>query len=155
VSRRDRSAGRNTIGALSDPAIISTLTGWLEASGARELEILTEDGGALKIVLSPGARSAHALETAPEVRATLPEGCAIKAPMAGFFRSTHPGGADASPLASEGRAVEAGAIVGFVEVGPLLLPVTAPEGFVVAEIHARTGDLVGYGDAILTTESTR
>ena len=155
MSRRDRSASKNTIGDLSDPALISTLTGWLEASGAGELEILTEGGEALKIVLGPAAHSAHASEAAPQLRAILPEGRAVKAPMAGLFRSTHPGSADASPLAEEGRAVEAGAIVGFIQVGPVLLPVTAPEASAVAEVHARTGDLVGYGDAVFTTEPSR
>jgi len=155
VSRRDRSAGKNTIGELSDPALISTLTDWLEASGARELEILTEAGEALKIVLGSGARSAHAHETAPKVRPTLPEGRSVKAPMAGLFRSAHPGSADASPLAEKGRAVEAGAIIGFIEVGPVLLPVTAPEASVVAEVHAHAGDLIGYGDAVFATEPCR
>lgn len=155
MSRRDRSAGKNTIGDLSDPALISTLTGWLEASGARELEILIEGGEALKIVLGSGTRLAYASEAALKVSATQPKGRAIKAPMAGVFRSTHPGSPDTSPLAEQGLAIEAGAIVGFVEVGPVLLPVTAPEASVVAEVHACTGDLIGYGDAVFTTEPSR
>lgn len=154
MPRRNRSAGKNAIGDLSDPVLISTLSGWLEESGARELEILTDDGDALKIVLDPGARSARMQGDGPDMVETRTEGCAVKAPIAGVFRGRHPC-ADAPPLAAEGDAVEADAVVGFVEVGPLLLPVIAPETAVVAKVHARAGDLVGYGDVILTMEPVR
>jgi acetyl-CoA carboxylase biotin carboxyl carrier protein len=151
VPRRDRSA--NT--SFSDPDLVARLTSWLEASGASELEITTQDGRALKIVLGDGPRPAP-VHNAVAVPAEMPEpaGRPIKAPIAGVFRDRHPA-ADASPLAGEGRALDAGAVVGFVEVGPMLLPVSAPETAVVAEVLACAGDLVGYGDIILTTEPAR
>lgn len=154
MARRDRSTGRNTIGDLADPALISTLTGWLESSGVRELEIATPDGGVLKIVLDAGARPAVVAEPAA-IPAARPQGRAVKAPMAGFFRDRHPAAPETGPLAGEGRAFEDGAIVGFVEVGPVLLPVTAPDAGVAGEIHAHAGDLIGYGDAVLTMEPSR
>jgi acetyl-CoA carboxylase biotin carboxyl carrier protein len=143
VSRRDRSVSAS----FSDPDVVATLTGWLEAAGARELEITTQDGQALKIVLGEAAVPA-------EMRVPEAAGQPVKAPIIGFFRDGHPA-AEASRLSSEGRTLEAGAIVGFVEVGPVLLPVVAPEAAVVTEVLARAGDLVGYGDIILTTESAR
>lgn len=149
MARRDRSTGRNTIGDLSDPALISTLTGWLQNSGASALEIATPDGGVLKIVLEAGTPAVRLAEAAPEI----PAGCTVKAPMAGLFRDRHPAGA--GPLAAAGGALEAGAVVGFVEVGPLLLPVIAPEAGTVADIHARAGELIGYGNAVLTMEPVR
>lgn len=155
MARRDRSTGRNTIGDLSDPALISTLTGWLEGSGASSLEITTPDGGALKIVLDAGAHAVRVAETTPETPAGGPEGRAVKAPMAGLFRDRHPDSSEAGPLAGEGRALDAGAVAGFIEVGPVLLPVVAPEAGVIAAIHARAGELVGYGDAVLTMEPSR
>ena len=155
MSRRDRSADTSKIGDFSDPDLVATLTGWLEASGASELEITTQDGKALKIVLGAGPRPMP-LHNATVVPVEMPEpaGRPVKAPIAGLFRDRH-SAAEASPLSGEGRALEAGAIVGFVEVGPVLLPVVAPEAAVVAEVLARTGDLVGYGDTILTTEPVR
>jgi acetyl-CoA carboxylase biotin carboxyl carrier protein len=152
VARRDRSTGRNTIGDLSDPALISTLTGWLEGSGASALEITTPDGGVLKIVLETGTRAVRVAEVAPERPTGRPEGRALKVPMAGLFRDRHPAAFEAEPLAGEGRALEAGALAGFVEIGPVLLPVIASEAGVIGEIHARTGDLIGYGDTVLMME---
>ncbi|WP_411036869.1 hypothetical protein [Shinella sp. BYT-45] len=151
MARRDRSTGRNTIGDLSDPALVSTLTGWLESSGASALEITTPDGGALKIALSAGMRSVRAAEAVSEA----PGGRAVKAPMAGLFRDRHPCAPEAVPLAGEGGMLEAGSLAGFVEIGPMLLPVIAPEAGIVAKIHARAGELIGYGDAVLTMEPAR
>lgn len=151
MARRDRSTGRNTIGDFSAPALISTLTGWLESAGVSALEITAPDGGVLKIALDAGARAVHVAETP----SAPPQGRAVKAPMAGLFRDRHPAATEAGPLAGEGRALEAGAPVGFVGVGPVLLPVFAPEAGVVGSVHARAGALVGYGDAILTMEPSR
>ncbi|CAK7259888.1 MULTISPECIES: hypothetical protein [unclassified Shinella] len=155
MARRDRSTGRNTIGDLSDPALISTLAGWLEGSGANALEIVTPDGGGLKIVLAAGARAVRIAETVPEAPAVRPEGHAVRAPMAGLFRDRHPAAMETGPLAGAGRALEAGAIAGFVEVGPVLLPVIASKAGMVGEIHARADGLIGYGDAVLTMEPSR
>ena len=152
--KRDRAPGAGAIGDFSDPALISTLSEWLEASGARELEIATADGRALKIVLGAGPSPAGPREK-PVVPAVPPaERHAVKAPVAGRFRDRHPS-AEVVPLAGKGGRLEAGALVGFVEIGPVLLPVRANETAIVAEIHVRAGDLVGYGDAILTTEAKR
>lgn len=150
MAKRDRSAGRNTIGDFSDPALISTLTGWLEGSGASALEITTADGGVLKIVLDAGPRTVPVAEAVPE----KPQGRALKAPMAGLFHDRHPG-AEAGPLVAEGQALDVGGLAGFVAVGPVLLPVVAPAAGVVADMHARAGDLIGYGDAVLTMEPAR
>jgi acetyl-CoA carboxylase biotin carboxyl carrier protein len=152
VAKHDRPTGLNRIGDLSDPALIATLTGWLQASGASALEIATPDGGALKIVLDAGPHVAPVEAVSGNRVEDLPQGRPVKAPMAGLFRDRHPGLADAGPLAGAGKALEAGAVAGFVEVGPVLLPVVAPAAGVTAEIHARVGALIGYGDAVLTME---
>ena len=65
MAKRDRATGGEAIGDFSDPVLISTLTGWLEASGARELEITTADGRALKIVLAAGRPVAKLPEVVP------------------------------------------------------------------------------------------
>ncbi|USJ27538.1 acetyl-CoA carboxylase biotin carboxyl carrier protein [Ensifer adhaerens] len=155
MPRRDRSLGRSDIGDFSDPALISTLTNWLGASGASELEISTKDGHTLKIVLPLDASPARPREAAKDVTSSAMEGWTVKAPLAGVFRDRHPGDVDASPLASEGSTVEAGNVVGFVEVGPILMPVIAPVTANVAGVHARAGELIGYGDPVLTMENAR
>ncbi|MBV7520522.1 hypothetical protein [Ensifer sp. ENS12] len=152
MSRRDRSSGRSGIVDFSDPALISTLTTWIGASGASELEISTKDGHALKIVLAPDANPVRRRDEAQGVTSPVTEGWAVKAPLAGVFRDRHPGSLDASPLAGEGCTLEVGGIAGFVEVGPILLPVIAPATAIVAGVHARAGELIGYGDPVLTME---
>lgn len=152
MAKRDRPAGRNRIGDLSDPALIAALTGWLQASGASALEIATPDGGALKIVVDTGPHVEPVEAVHGKRVEDLPQGRAVKAPMAGFFRGRHPGLADAGPLTEAGKALEAGSVVGFIEVGPVLLPVVAPAAGVTDEIHARAGALIGYGDAVMTME---
>ena len=154
MTRRNRSTGRNTIGDLSDPTLISTLTGWLESSGARELEIATPDGVVLKITLDAGVRTAAMAEPMRAIPTARPEGRAVKAPIAGLFRDRHPA-TETEPLASEGRALEAGAVAGFVEIGPILLPMTVPDAGTVGEIHAHADELIGYGDTVLTMEPSR
>jgi biotin carboxyl carrier protein len=152
MARRDRSSVRSGIGDFSDPALISTLTTWLGASGASELEISTTDGHALKIVLAPDVSYVKPHDAAQDAAAPVTEGWAVKAPLAGVFRDRHPGGVDASPLAREGSTLEAGEIAGFVEVGPILLPVIAPKAAIVAGVQARAGELVGYGDPVFMME---
>ena len=152
MSRRERSSVRSGIGDFSDPALITTLTTWLGASGASELEISTTDGHALKIVLGPDRSSVRRLEEAQDVTISVPEGQAVKAPLAGVFRDRHPGGSDAAPIADEGRTLAAGDFAGFVEVGPILVPVIAPATAVVTAVHIRAGELIGYGDPVLMME---
>ncbi|GCA49400.1 hypothetical protein KGO5_01846 [Sinorhizobium sp. KGO-5] len=152
--KRDRARGAGVIDDFSDPALISMLSEWLEASGARELEIATADGRALKIVLDAAPSPAVSGEKPVAPGVPPAERHAVKAPLPGRFRDRHPS-ADAVPLSGKGGRLEAGALVGFVEIGPVLLPVRASETAIVAEIHVRAGDLVGYGDTILTTEAAR
>jgi len=155
VLRRNRSSGLCEIGDFSDPTLISTLTAWLAASGASELEISTKDGCALKIVLNPVTRPVDGREADLHMTAPRSEDRTVKAPLAGVFRDRHPGIPDASPLAGDGSSLEAGAAVGFVEVGPILLPVIASEAAAVAKVHARAGELIGYGDPVLTMEQAQ
>jgi len=148
VARRDRWAARSTIGDLSDPALIATLTGWLERAGASALELTTATGGALKIALDAG--------TCPVLGADpMPGSRIIKAPLAGRFHDRHPAATEAAPLAGAGRVLAGGAIAGFVAVGPILLPVLVPEGGVVSAVHVRAGDLIGDGAAIVTMAACR
>lgn len=130
---RDRSRPRNRLGDLADPALIATLTEWLEQSGACEIEISAADGQALKIVLG----------STPVTAAQGREIC-VKAPLAGHFR--------AAQAVQAGQAVQQGERLGFVAIGPVLLPVSSPEDGAVRALHVCDGDVVGYGAALFTLE---
>ncbi|HSV53215.1 MAG TPA: biotin/lipoyl-containing protein [Burkholderiaceae bacterium] len=68
---------------------------------------------------------------------------AAVAPSVGVFLHHHP--LREAALAAPGASVQAGQVVGLVQVGALLLPVLAPQGGVVAAMAAAHGSVVGYG----------
>jgi len=68
-------------------------------------------------------------------------GSAIRAPAPGRFMRAHPG--CFGPLARPGERVEAGATLGLLAMGPILLPVTSPEPGIVLSL-APDGS-AGYG----------
>ncbi len=133
---RDGPRHRNRLGDLADPKLIARLTEWLEASGAREIEIQASDGQSLAIVIGKPSRVGG-----PE-KPTI----TVKAPIAGHFL------AQADLLI--GRAVEAGDILGLMEIGPLRLPVSAPACGALREIHGENGRLFGYGAPLFALEPT-
>ncbi|WP_432727455.1 biotin/lipoyl-containing protein [Variovorax sp. W6] len=53
------------------------------------------------------------------------------------------------PLARIGARVEAGQAVGLMKIGPLLLPVVAPQAGIVDGIRVADGTAVGYGTPLL------
>jgi biotin carboxyl carrier protein len=80
------------------------------------------------------------------------ESAPISAPMPGRFRSIHPSQQDR--YAAEGARIEAGDIVAFLEIGPILLPVRAPESCVIGRALAAEGDPVEYGQALFEAMRT-
>ena len=138
---------------LTDPSVIREIAAWLESAGASAIEIETEDGRHLRIVMDeeaalPTEKGTH--DTVPAVPASA---TAATAPFAGHFLDTHP--ARETPVAAQDTAVAAGDIVGFVKVGPLLMPVRAFAAGRLNECSVKAGDLVGYGDTIFSIEPTR
>ncbi|WP_047459283.1 hypothetical protein [Rhizobium rhizogenes] len=134
----------------TDPAIMQQIAAWLENAGASAIEIETEDGRHIRIVMDDEV-SHHIDDGLRDVAPTMPAHvAAAKAPFAGHFLDAHP--ARGMPAAAEDTAITAGDILGFVKVGPLLLPVRAPEAGTLNECPVKAGDLVGYGDPIFSIE---
>lgn len=134
----------------TDPAIMQQIAAWLENSGASAIEIETEDGRHVRIVMD-GEVTLRADNGPRDVVSMVPVSItAAKAPFAGHFLDAHP--ARGTPAAAEDTAVAAGDIVGFVKVGPLLLPVRAPDAGTLNACSVKAGDLVGYGDPIFSIE---
>ncbi|HEX8046654.1 hypothetical protein [Rhizobium sp.] len=134
----------------TDPAVMQEITAWLESAGASAIEIDTEDGRHVRIVMDGGVSPRADGELRDMVPAAPASVVAAKAPFAGHFLDVHP--ARGTPAAVQDTAVTAGDIVGFVKVGPLLLPVRAPDAGTLSECSVKAGDLVGYGDAIFSIE---
>lgn len=129
----------------SDLAIIERLTAALEAAGVDGVEITRPDQGLL-IRLSSSAKGA-----AREVRsgkADKADAVAIvKAPMAGEFWSSDPS-RTSTPAASTPRGA-----IGFLRVGPILLPVNAGPSKRLRHHLVEPGTIVGFGDPIAEVET--
>ncbi|HEY0123976.1 MAG TPA: hypothetical protein VGC14_19885 [Rhizobium sp.] len=137
----------------TDPAIMQQIAAWLENAGASAIEIETEDGRHVRIVMNEEV-SRRADDGPRDMAPTAPASVtAAKAPFAGHFLDAHP--ARGTPAAAEDTAVTAGDIVGFIKVGPLLMPVRAPDAGRLNECSVKAGDLVGYGDTIFSIEPAR
>lgn len=134
----------------SDPAVIASLTAALEAAGVDGIEI-EQCGSKVRIVVEqelPGAaRRVKTSHTTPS-RTVQPGN--VSAPMAGVFCSDHP----ALPVRSSGFPLEVGTgdPLGFIRIGPILLPVKAGTPGVLTRRIAEDGALVGYGDTLFEFE---
>jgi len=71
----------------------------------------------------------------------------VKAPSVGTYLHSHPSAPAA--LASVGQRVNPGQVIGLLNIGPLLLPVTAPQTGIVDAIHVANGAAVGYGTVLI------
>lgn len=71
----------------------------------------------------------------------------VKAPSVGIFLHSHPLATE--PLAGIGQRVQAGQLIGLLNIGPLLLPVAAPLAGIVDALHVKSGIAVGYGTPLI------
>jgi acetyl-CoA carboxylase biotin carboxyl carrier protein len=74
------------------------------------------------------------------------ETVAMPSPGFGIFLHAHP--LHETPLVRAGDSVAAGQLLGFLKVGPLLVPVPAQHEGVITAIVAQDGALVGFGDPL-------
>jgi acetyl-CoA carboxylase biotin carboxyl carrier protein len=110
------------------------LAAWLAGTDIGLLELRTPQG-----TLRLGRQGDDIVELSAEMTETV----SVHAPSVGVFLHSHP--LAAAPLARIGERVDAGRAVGLLQIGPLLLPVTAPQAGIVDSIHAADGLPVGYG----------
>lgn len=90
---------------------------------------------------------AAAPAAAPPAAAPVPSGVPVLSPMAGiFYRQPSP---DADPFVEEGDRVEAGDVVGLIEVMKLFNEITAPVTGVVSRIVVETQERIEADDPLL------
>lgn len=75
----------------------------------------------------------------------------VPSPFVGVFLHRHPLRGD--DFAPPGTAVAAGQVLGLLQAGPLLRPVTAPAAGVVQQVLAAHGAAVGWGTPLVTLSS--
>ncbi|NRF67704.1 acetyl-CoA carboxylase [Aquincola sp. S2] len=132
------------------PDQIQQIAGWLAATDIALLELrgpghtllLRHDGAAVERI-TPG-------DEAPIDVPAAPDPLTVSAPSLGVFLHRHPLRAEA--LAAAGSAVQAGQVLGLLQIGPLLLPVAAPADACVIELLADDGAVVGYGTPLMVLQ---
>lgn len=124
----------------SDPETIAFLAAALEAAGVDGIEI-DQRARRVRIIVERGA---------PHQSSRTAQSSVATAPIAGIFCRDHP--ATIAPPFELPREVVSGDMLGFVRVGPVVLPVRASETGVLTRFAAEDGSLVGYGDPLFEIE---
>jgi acetyl-CoA carboxylase biotin carboxyl carrier protein len=119
---------------------IQLLNRWLDGTDIAVLELTTPRD---TVRLRRGAMQAAPPPAIPQAPAPF----IVTAPSLGVFLHRHP--LHAAPAAVAGQTVQAGAMLGVLRIGKLMLEVTAPGDGVVEDITAADGGIVGYGAALV------
>jgi len=122
---------------------IQLLNAWLDGTDIAVLELTTPQ----ETVRLHRGDACGASPPAVPLAASPPAPPVVTAPSLGVFLHRHP--LHATPAAPPGQKVMAGAVLGLLRIGTLLLPVTAPRDGVVMEMVAADGATVGYGAALV------
>ena len=124
----------------------SQFAAWLADTDIGLLELRTPQG-----TLRLGRQGDDIVELPTELAEVKSELVSVHALSVGVFLHGHP--LAAAPLVRTGERVAAGQAVGLLKIGPLLLPVTAPQAGIVDGVHAADGLAVGYGTPLVDLHS--
>jgi len=121
------------------------LAAWLADTDIGLLELRTPEGTVR--LGRKGASSGEIVQLDAGDEGAAPAPAVAAASSVGLFLHSHP--LHAAPLVRTGEHVPAGQLLGLLQIGPLLLPVTAPLAGVVAAMLVVAGQAVGYGTALV------
>lgn len=122
---------------------IGALAAHLAATDLEMLELRGPDG-VLRLVR-------HGTEIVQEEFAEpAADNVTVRAPGPGLFLARHP--LHDATIVAEGQHVEAGAVLGFLRIGPLLQAVRTPAPGFIAAVLASDGALAGYNDPLFEIE---
>ncbi|MFK0333738.1 acetyl-CoA carboxylase [Rhizobium sp. NPDC090275] len=131
--------------SLTDPAVIAALCETLTRAGVDGLEITGPDGH-VRIVVSP-LRSAE-VSRSPTAPANSVGTAVVKAPIAGHFRPA------ATDIDGDVHEVAGGENLGFIAIGPILVPLVAPQAGLLRRQLAEPETLVGFGTPLFELQKT-
>lgn len=129
---------------------IVQITHWLQQAGLSALELTNTQGLHLRLVAAPSLQSTNAPHCAQPVQAPQVEAALtpVTTPYFGHLRLQDT--ATQQVFAPVGQTVQAGETVAVLDLGTITVAVHAPCAGVVANSLAQDGDLVGYGQTILS-----
>jgi acetyl-CoA carboxylase biotin carboxyl carrier protein len=130
---------------------IRQLAAWLALTDIDFLELLGPDVQVRIYRNGSASAVAGSVEPDPPVAISPEANAAVRAPSVGVLLDRIPG--RSAPLWSPGADVQAGSLIGLLQVGPLLLPVRAPCDGRLDKWLAPPGTAVGYGAHLLNVET--
>jgi acetyl-CoA carboxylase biotin carboxyl carrier protein len=123
-----------------DPHVIQQLSAWISERGIDLLELTTPE---TSLSLQRGSSAS------PTNVLVKKDGFyELKAPSPGLYLDRHP--LSAQPLVSSGASIEAGQLVGFLQIRSLLLPLRSAEAGRVVSLPQDPGVTVGYGTVVMS-----
>jgi acetyl-CoA carboxylase biotin carboxyl carrier protein len=122
---------------------VAEIAAWLAATDIDYLELAGPTG---HLRLRRGGESEVTTGGVSDGPPAEDETVAMPSPGFGIFLHAHP--LHETPLVRAGDSVAAGQVLGFLKIGPLLVPVPAPHEGVVSDILAQDGTLVGFCDPL-------
>ncbi len=131
--------------SLTDPAVVAALSEALTRAGVDGLEITGPDGH-LRIVISTGRKAeiAHSTTRSASHTGML----VVKAPIAGHFRPA------AVDIGGEALEVAGGENLGFIAIGPILVPLVAPHSGLLRRQLVEPETLVGFATPLFEIQKT-
>lgn len=124
---------------------IATLSAWLAATDIDVLELSGPDGQ-LRLDKTEAATPDQTRPPAPHAPTPAPAtnaARAVRAPSPGIWLDRWPGYSE--PLVPANASVQAGDLLGMLQIGPLLLPVRAPCSGRLAGWRLAAGATAGHG----------
>ncbi|MFT9215890.1 MAG: biotin/lipoyl-containing protein [Acetobacter malorum] len=129
---------------------------WLNDAGLSSLELSNAHGTRLRISVGdyepsttpPAAFVSPSALPHPEKAPSTD--IPVKAPYFGNVLLCNP--VTKKEFAPEGSSVQAEDTVAMLQIGELMVPITAPQNGTVAQFIAKEGDLIGYGQTVLTLQ---
>jgi acetyl-CoA carboxylase biotin carboxyl carrier protein len=122
-----------------DQPLIKQLSTWISQRGIDLLELTTPEAS---LSLQRDAPAPAAADPVQESRHHE-----LTAPSPGRYLDRHP--LSAQPLVMSGASVEAGQLVGFLQIGTLLLPLRSPQAGRIVSLPRNPGDTLGYGSVVM------
>jgi acetyl-CoA carboxylase biotin carboxyl carrier protein len=119
--------------------MIKQLSAWISQRGIDLLELTTPEAS-LRL-----QRDASAPAAAGPVQASRYH--ELTAPSPGRYLDRHP--LSTQPLVMSGVSVEAGQLVGFLQIGTLLLPLRSAQAGRIVSLPRSPGDTLGYGSVVM------
>ena len=133
---------------MKSPAQVQQLAAWLAATDIGLLELRTPEG---VLRLGRAAEPGSGFVQLGAQDEDSPAACVAAAPSVGVFLHAHP--LHAQPLARPGERVSVGQPVGLMKIGPLLLPVHAPQSGVPIAFLMPDGETVGWGTLLVELQA--